>query len=123
MGMFTLPFAVIGAFFALYLTASLLYNLGVVLAHSVDRWSTVGMSFDIPHLNLFFLNIESLTFLAIALIGLTAFIMLMGKKVAENSMVPSKDIVYFMLFYGFLAPIWLSKAVYNTIFAKNTPWR
>ena len=123
MGMFTLPFAVIGAVFALYLTANIIYDITKIVVNNIDRWTTVGITFHMPHWDLFFLNVESLTFIAIALVGLTAVIVFMGKKVAEGSVKPSKDILYFFLFYGFLAPIWLSKAVYNTIFAKNTPWR
>ena len=48
---------------------------------------------------------------------------LAGKKIAEDPKRFNLDIVYFMLCYGFIVPLWLFMAVYNTIFSRRTSWR
>ncbi|MES2471149.1 MAG: glycosyltransferase family 2 protein [Patescibacteria group bacterium] len=123
MGMLTIPCSVISIVFTFYMIGYFLFRVGANTADNIERWMTVGINFHMPTFDLFFFNTEILTFLGIVIFALTAFIVLLGKKLAEDSAVPSRDIVYFFIFYPFVAPFWLGKAVYNTVFAKNTPWR
>ncbi len=89
----------------------------------IIKINTVGI--HMPHFsfNWFFVNTEMTTVLAIILIGIIVTIALIGRKTAEGSARPTFDIVYFLALYGFIAPLWLGKAVFNTIMSRNTPWR
>ncbi|MEI6057474.1 MAG: glycosyltransferase family 2 protein [bacterium] len=123
MAMLTLPFAVIGIFFALYVVGDVLYHLGVSISNQIVKISTVGL--HMPHFSFswFFINTEMTTILGFILVGITLVVILIGRKIAEGSARPSFDIVYFLALYGFIAPLWLGKAVFNTLLSRTTPWR
>jgi cellulose synthase/poly-beta-1,6-N-acetylglucosamine synthase-like glycosyltransferase len=119
----TLPFAVIGIFFALYVMADFLYHVGTFISEQFIKIQTVGI--HMPHFafSWFFVNTQMTTILALILIGITLTITLIGRKIAEGNARPSFDILYFMALYGLIAPLWLGKAVFNTILSRTTPWR
>jgi len=123
MAMLTLPFAVIGIFFALYVVSDFIYHIGVFISKKFVEIRTIGI--HMPHLsfNWFFVNTEMTTILAIVLISITLTIIFIGRKTAEGSARPTFDILYFLAVYGFIAPLWLGKAVFNTILSRKTPWR
>lgn len=124
MGMFTLPFSALGVVVALYLFASLVFNLAKMIYVKIEKLITIGIDWNFnPHFEWFFVNTETIVFLAIILVTTSLVIMLMGKRMAEGSMKPSRDMLYFTVLYGLIAPLWLSKAVYNTLLSKKTPWR
>ena len=123
MAMLTLPFAVIGIFFALYVASYVLYHIVSSIWNEFVKISTVGI--HAPHFSFswFFVNTEMTTILAFILIGITLSIIFIGRKTAEGSARPTFDIVYFLALYGFIAPLWLGKAVFNTLLSRKTPWR
>ncbi len=123
MAVLTLPFAVVGIFFALYVTFDFLYNIGRFISRKYVEVSTIGL--HTPHFTFgwFFINTEMTTILALVLLMITLTVALIGRKTAEGSARPSIDIIYFMALYGFIAPLWLGKAVFNTLLSRKTPWR
>jgi cellulose synthase/poly-beta-1,6-N-acetylglucosamine synthase-like glycosyltransferase len=123
MGMLTLPFSLIGIIMCFYVISKLTYDLGDGIIHRIQKMLTVG--FHMPHLSFdfFFVNTGLTTILALILISTTISILFLGKKMAQNSLKPSTDIMWYVLLYGFVAPIWLGKAVYNVALSKKTPWR
>jgi cellulose synthase/poly-beta-1,6-N-acetylglucosamine synthase-like glycosyltransferase len=123
MGRLVLPLAIVGLFLSLAITADLLYHIGTSIIHTVQRLMLIG--WNMPHLNFswFFINTETSTILSIILLATTLSIVTFGKYLAEGNAKPSRDMVYFLLLYGFIAPLWLGKAVYNAALSKKTPWR
>jgi cellulose synthase/poly-beta-1,6-N-acetylglucosamine synthase-like glycosyltransferase len=123
MGRFVLPSAILGLFLSLAIAADLIYHVWNSALQTMDRISVVGLSLPHFHLSWFFINTEATTILALVLLCITLSIIMFGKYIAEGTMKPSRDMLYFMLFYGFLAPLWLGKAVYNVALSRKTPWR
>ncbi len=134
MGMFTLPFAIVGIFFLFYFAGQFIYHMYETARISIERWLTIGIR--MPHLSLhgisaqfnnsitdLYFKIDINTVLTVVLLSLSIYIAFKSKKLAEGSMRPSRDIFYFLCFYSFLAPLWIGKAVYNVILSKKTPWR
>ncbi len=123
MGMLTLPFSLVGIFMCFYVIGKLLYDLGDSMILRIQKIMAVG--FHMPHFSFdfFFVNTSLTTVLALILISITISILFLGKKIAQNSLKPSTDIMWYVLLYGFVAPLWLSKAVYNVAMSKKTPWR
>ncbi|MDB5194143.1 MAG: hypothetical protein JWN50_157, partial [Parcubacteria group bacterium] len=35
----------------------------------------------------------------------------------------SKDVFYYLTIYVFIVPLWLGKALYNTVLGKSISWR
>ncbi len=125
MGVFTLPFSMLFIITSLYVVANAIVNFAKIIGTRITKFSTVGVDLHFSHLNFdwFFINVESLTLLSLILMGIVIFIMLQGKKISEGNMRPGIDVLYFIFLYGFISPFWLSKAVYNTLLSKKTPWR
>ncbi|MCR4334485.1 MAG: glycosyltransferase family 2 protein [Patescibacteria group bacterium] len=123
MGVFTLPFSFISIFIALYVLGTILYNIGHYIIEKIIKMNTIGFNFSLPHFDWFFVNTESISILALVTIIFTIAFIFIGKKMAEGNIKLSRDIFYFILFYSFISPFWLTKAVYNTITSKVSPWR
>lgn len=124
-GVFTLPAAVVSIIAALYFTAFAIVHFSIRLTERILEIHTVGMSWQwYPYsFDWFFVNTDETAILIYLLLISTIFIVFTGKKLAEGNMKVSSDMVYFLTFYGFLAPAWLFKAVYNVAFGKKTTWR
>ena len=139
MGMLTMPFAVLGIGFVFYFVGLFLYHGGVSLYNMYERVSTVGMvgltgsgshfsfasfgeNFQ-TYFHNFYFGIGMTSVLGLMLLATTMYIVFKSKKMAEGSARLSRDIVYFLCFYSFLAPIWIGKSVYNVVLSKKTPWR
>ena len=124
LSMFILPLAAFSIFSALYLTGYSFVYAGSIVSDKVTEISTIGFTFGWPKMvtDWFFLNTESLTLLSFVLILLTLSLIVTGKIIAREKKF-SRDILYFVFCYGFIAPIWLAKSVYNTAFSRKTPWR
>ncbi len=124
-GVFTLPAAIISIIAALYFTSLVIMHFSAQLAKRILEIRTVGMSFA-PHsysFDWFFINTDETAILIYILLISTVFIVFIGKKLSEGNMKMSSDMLYFLALYGFLAPAWLFKAVYNVAFNKKTSWR
>jgi len=48
---------------------------------------------------------------------------MMGKYIANDRVRVSRDIIFYIFLYGFIAPFWFLKAVYNTALSRKTSWR
>jgi hypothetical protein len=134
-----MPFAVLGIGFVFYFVGLFLYHGGVSLYNMYERVSTVGMvgltgsgshfsfasfgeNFQ-TYFHNFYFGIGMTSVLGLMLLATTMYIVFKSKKMAEGSARLSRDIVYFLCFYSFLAPIWIGKSVYNVVLSKKTPWR
>jgi cellulose synthase/poly-beta-1,6-N-acetylglucosamine synthase-like glycosyltransferase len=123
MGRFVLPFAIAGLLLCLAVAIDIIYKFVQSLFMTIDKISIVGFTAPRFHFSWFFINTEMTAIIALVLLGVTLVILFLGKNIAEGSMRPSRDMLYFIVLYGFLAPLWLSKAVYNVAMSKKTPWR
>ena len=118
-----LPFSFFSIFAALYLTATSLTSAVQYLDAKIIKIETVGFNIKFPTFDWFFVDTKAAGFIMLTLMGLTFIMLLLGRKMAENTYKPRLDMFYFMFLYSFMAPIWLTKAVYNTILSKKSPWR
>ncbi|HYF10439.1 MAG TPA: glycosyltransferase family 2 protein [Candidatus Paceibacterota bacterium] len=124
LSMFILPLAVLSVFSALYFAAYTLFYAGLTISEKVTEIRIIGLTLDWPRVatDWFFLNTESLMLLSIALILITFALLVTGKAIGREKLL-SRDMLYFMVCYGFVAPWWLLKSVYNTAFSRKTSWR
>ncbi len=124
-GMYTLPAAIISIVAALYFTALAVAHFSARIAERVLEIRTIGISWEwrMPSFDWFFVSTDETAIIIYILLFSTVFIVFTGKKLAEGNMKISSDMFYFLTLYGFLAPAWLFKAVYNVAFGKKTTWR
>jgi cellulose synthase/poly-beta-1,6-N-acetylglucosamine synthase-like glycosyltransferase len=125
-GLFALPFSISMFFGALYMTCFLVYQFFYTITTSVTRISTTGIfptiAFEMPTLDWFFINTSMLNFLVVAVLGMTLASILIGRNIAKDNF-GIVTVVSYVMVYGFLAPLWLVRALWGTLLARESTWR
>jgi cellulose synthase/poly-beta-1,6-N-acetylglucosamine synthase-like glycosyltransferase len=123
-GLFILPMIFFFIFLTLYTTSFIVFNLAKTLTAKIQYFLLVGFhpsdwdfTFD-P----FYINTEAIAFLTVLFLIVSMTLFRYGRQIAEEKTSP-KHFIYFLLMYGFIAPLWVWKSVYNTIINKKNTWR
>lgn len=122
---FTLPAGVLSIFATSFLFGRVVYNFGHFIYEKIITIKTVGISlaFEAHKFDFFFMNMKTFFFLFIFIYAWVITSIILGRRIAEGKWGISMDLVYFFSIFGLVAPLWLMKAVYNTIVAKAPSWR
>jgi cellulose synthase/poly-beta-1,6-N-acetylglucosamine synthase-like glycosyltransferase len=123
--LFTLPSGVASVISVVFIFFYSIYNIVSFAVEKIIKVSTVGFSWHLPthFFDSFYINTQAINFISIALYGTIIFAMIIGSHMAEGKPKFSLTYVWFFLIYSVIAPFWLMKALYNTVFAKKTSWR
>lgn len=120
---FTLPFSVASLASVISVVCFTIWGVGEKIYSFFAKIAVVGfhpkLRFD---LSFIYVNTEMSLFIGIILLSMTMFLLIKGRKISEEKML-SKEIIYFLLIYPFIAPLWIGKSVYNTVFSRETKWR
>lgn len=124
-GMLTLPFAFISIFIALTFVAIWIKTITMTLYARYIQYSTIGFQFELGGWNFdwFALNLEFRRLLIYLMLFTTIFFLLVGARMLTRRWGVSRNMLYFILLYGFIAPFWLARSVINLITAKEAKWR
>ncbi len=125
LGVIILPAAGFSIASSLYFAASAVLEAISSIILKVKEVMTVGFYWNAPSFNfdMFYLNTEIISFIAIvALLG-TFSIILFSRELSEERVRPGKDVLFFVMIYGFIAPLWMARALFNVVFARGTKWR
>lgn len=122
---FTLPSGIVSICAVVYLSFALVYNFSVLIAKKVTEFSIKGFNLSItPHFDWFFINTKTLLFVSIVLYGLIIFSIIVGTRLNKQPKAISWHIIPYLLIYSIIAPLWLLKAVWNTMRGRKQPaWR
>ncbi|MFH0804560.1 MAG: glycosyltransferase [Candidatus Zambryskibacteria bacterium] len=93
------------------------------LADKIREISTVGFSWNGFNFDFFYVDTSVIVFVAIIAVFGTLVIIATSRKLAEEKNKFGLDSLFFLMFYTLLAPFWMSRAIYNTVFSKETKWR
>lgn len=123
--LFTLPAGIVSIFAVSYLVGKTIYNLGNFVLNKISEFNILGFSFlnQSYKFDVFFINPNSLFFIFIFAYASVIFSVMFGKRIVEGKWGMSVDLIYFFSIFGFVAPFWLIKAVYNTMFSRRPDWR
>lgn len=123
LGIFILPMASLSILSAIYLVSLSVISAINSLVSEVIKINTVGIVWPSWNFDWFYINTEVLAIASmVAFIG-TVTMMLIARKMTEGKISIGMDLVYFFTLYVFIAPLWMIKALYNTIFSVKTKWR
>jgi cellulose synthase/poly-beta-1,6-N-acetylglucosamine synthase-like glycosyltransferase len=123
-GMFTLPFSVISIIGVLILFILAVSNFVRFLAEKIVEISTIGFHITFRNtFDLFFVNTSAKIFLGMLLICLTVVLIGYGRKISEKKISFSWHSLYFPFVYSIIALPWLLRAIYLTLFSKETKWK
>ncbi len=125
LGFFVLPIAIISSVSTLWLAGTFLTNIFSNTNHWFNNWRSINFSIGVPnlHWDWFYINTSAITFVIFLTFLLAVFLVMMGRQISEGHTKPSIDLVYFFCIYPFIAPIWLSRAIFNLITLRGTRWR
>lgn len=124
LGMIILPMASISVLSVVSMATIAFVHFCQTLFNYYVRFETVG-NFSWIHLNFdwFYINTE-----LVAVVSLLAFIgtltmILSSRKMSEGKLTLGMDLIYFFTLYMFIAPLWMIKAIWNSLFSIKTSWR
>ena len=123
-GLFSLPFALLSIASGLYFTGLGIKSFINFLAGKVTEWSIVGLSlgFDIVP-RWYALNTEASSFLVYTSLLFILATIFVGSKIANDDRGRLFDSILFVLCYGLLAPLWLTRAIVGVLVSKQSSWR
>jgi cellulose synthase/poly-beta-1,6-N-acetylglucosamine synthase-like glycosyltransferase len=123
--LFTLPTGVISIFAVSYLFVRVINDFGHFIYSKFQQFGTVGWNISSPSYNLdpFFFNTQASLFILIVIYSLVIFAIIFGRRMVEQKWVFSINMLYFLIVFRILAPIWFLKALYNTILKRKPAWR
>ncbi len=123
LGTVVLPVVALSVFTGLYFAGLLITRIASTVAEKVNQVHLAGLSASAPAVDWFFLNTGSYMFIIATLILLTILLIMIGKNLAEETRMWSRDLPLYVLLYGFIAPLWLARAVMNAAFSRKESWK
>lgn len=123
--LFTMPLNLLSVFAVVFLFSKTIYEFVNFIIKKIIEYKIVGFSFStkINSFDPFFINTQSLLFVGIVLYLLIIFSILLGKKMSEGNWKLSFNMFYYLVIFSVVGPLWLMKAVYNTILSRKPSWR
>lgn len=125
LGIIVLPAAVFSIYSAVFMFTVSIASAGEALAKEFIKVDTLGFTGAIPQyesLDWFYFYTEAVLFLTIMLLALTFALILVGKRLSGQSIRPGFDMIAYFVLYGFIAPLWLMKAMYQAGTSRMPSW-
>jgi cellulose synthase/poly-beta-1,6-N-acetylglucosamine synthase-like glycosyltransferase len=123
LGIFVLPMASISIFSAIYVLSLTVFSFLRSIFHELIKINTVGLHWPTWSFNWFAVNTGLISVISLLAFCGTVLIIVVSRRMADGKFKLGMDLIYFFAIYAFIAPLWLSKAVYNSIFSIKTKWR
>ena len=76
-----------------------------------------------PTFELYYVNTSAMWFLIFVSVALILALISIGSRIGTGSHTPPLSTPLFLLFYSFLAPLWLCAAVVRALFKTGVQWR
>lgn len=123
LGMVVLPaagFSFLSSIYIFFMSIYSWFSQGIL---KVKEVSTVGLYFPSFDFDFFYMNTDVVYFVSLFAILGTIFIIVTSRKMAEEKTKFGLDSLAFLFLYTFIAPFWMTKALYDVVFAKGNKWR
>lgn len=131
--LFTIPLGWIGIGMVLYMFFFYIYELFVNLQMWFIHFQALGFdvtnfnfnltSFIQNFINQIYFSSNAIVLLSIPLIAASLYFIIIGHSLSRPESRRFRYIIYFLLFWGFLIPLWFLRAAFNTILQKRGSWR
>lgn len=123
-GLFTLPMSVFTYVLLIFVFVYSLYKVAYAFITYVHRLYLIGFDkFSFSNWDLFFLDAKATTIMSLFIYLAIFAAFLMGRHMSRVTHSNFHNIPYFILVYGYFAPIWVMKSIYDWIFSRTVTWR
>ncbi len=123
LGVAILPAAGFSIVSTMYIFGSNIIDLGSSLFTKIKEIYTVGLYFGDLNLDLFYFDTSIILFISLTTILGTLYIIATSRKLAGEKGKFGLDSLLFIILYTIIAPFWMSRAIFNAVFARETKWR
>ncbi len=121
-GMVTLPITFIFVFYGLF---AIFFSVYTIISHYVtvvDRWISVGIHLSMPTFDIFYFNTTLISFVVMVMLTMFLFTLYIGNTLSEDRQEFYHNFPVFFFIYPLLAPLFLSRAVFDTFLNKKNVW-
>ncbi len=122
-GVFTLPATFFFLFYGLYAVFFTLYLAIMDYAETVKRWSSVGMYLQMPTFDLFYINTTIISFIMMVMFTIFLLTLYIGNTLSDDRQEFYYNFPSFFLLYPLIAPIFLSRAIFDTVMKRKNEWK
>lgn len=123
-GMFILPLGATSIFSTIYMAGYLVWKNVEALFRKIVQFKTAGFGeFHFPSFDWYFFNTGTKTFVVFITISLLLVFIFLAFKMTDGKFKFNKAIPYYLFIYPFMAPLWLAKVVFDTVFRRKVSWR
>ena len=125
LSLLTLPSGIVSIFSMILLSIFFVSRLVNFFIEKIVKIQAVGLSemFHFQKFDWFYVDIKGVSLVLVICSLLVIFTILVGRKMVENRFKPSFYIIFYMVTYSFIAPVWFLKAIYNVIVSERPSWR
>lgn len=128
LGMLVLPTSMYLILMSLLLLAYTLFNFIKNISTTYNKMKITNWNFDIGNIKAFTMdwwiyNMQIPVLVGLVMVILVVFAIWYGKKLTGIKDKKMIDVVYFLLLYSLISPLWLVTSVYNTVRNRDASWR
>lgn len=123
LGLIILPSALLSIAAGIFFFLSAVWSILQEIIQQITRIEVTGVLTPPTITDVFYLNTSAVLFLIVVSMILIVVLISIGSFVGTNSRRPPLATPLFLLFYGFLAPLWLSIALVRAAFKTGVRWR
>ncbi len=125
LGLFVLPLATLSIFTTIFATGNLIKTTFTKGVESFVKYQAVGFSWGVPKLTFNFYSLDtSVTWiLTLTVVSLTLVLIYISLYIANGKARFSRDIIYYLVLYVLIVPLWVIRASFNTLFSRKVTWR
>ncbi|MEI8129910.1 MAG: glycosyltransferase family 2 protein [bacterium] len=125
--LFTIPAGVISIFSAIYLFIFMIYTFVKFISNKFTEFQAVGVHVGTivqpQQFSWFYVSTQAVFLITILLYGFVFTSLMIGAKMSTGKWKPSFAMVWYIAIYSIIAPLWIIRAVINTVFRRETAWR
>lgn len=128
LGFFVFPILAISTASTLWMTSAVIREIFISIKNQIYNWGAINFSLEgilnyRPNFEWFYINTNPIAVIIFITFIISLSMVLIGRRLSEGKIKPSMDLVYYVIIYPFIAPIWVFRAVYNLVIGKRTSWR
>lgn len=123
-GLFTLPMSVFTYVLLVFVFMYSLYKVTYAFVAYIHKLYLIGFDkFSFGNWDPFFFDAKPTTFMSLFIYLAIFAAFLVGRHMSRVTHSNFHNIPYFILVYGYLAPIWVMKSIYDWVFSRTVTWR
>lgn len=123
-GIFTLPMTIFTYVILLFVFSYSVYKVLLSMIDYLYKIYLVGIGqLNLPTFDAFFINTKIYVIMAMFLYISFILQYVFGREISKITKKNFWNIPYFILIFSILAPVWIIKSIYSSVFRKKVLWR